>query len=496
MEVCYQLPVLPLDRPVPKHVLGRRGAICLTSSPVLFGGPAPRQLSKRRGAVSYDSSDQTALYIRMLDVRLKAPLYTPERVERERAEREKSKERYERTQRRQHTQFCTDFRPLQSRTDAVGSEAEQPVRSVLSFQKNLHSSHLSRNHTHSTHHTLDQEYVGQAKCLLRKVGSWSFDIFLFDHLSNGKSLVDLTLHLFSEYGLIKLFQLDHLKLRQFLVMVHQGYRSQNPYHNSLHAADVTQAMYCYLQEPQLSESLTSFDILLGLLAAATHDLDHPGVNQTFLIKTSHYLASLYQDTSVLENHHWKCAVSLLRESGLLSHFPFEDRKNLEKRLGSLILATDISRQNEYLSEFRAHLDRADLHLNNSQHRHFVLQMALKCADICNPCRPWHLSKLWSHKVTEEFFNQGDIERRNHLDMSILCDRNSNSVDKIQIGFMSFVVEPLFVEWARFSDTPLSHIMLGHMASNKYKWTHLPQADLREPTQSTSSKTLPQGGLGP
>ncbi|KAI4893113.1 hypothetical protein NFI96_020641 [Prochilodus magdalenae] len=501
MEVCYQLPVLPLDRTVPQHVLGRRGAICLSSSPVLFGGPAPRQLSKRRGAISYDSSDQTALYIRMLDVRLRAQTsYTPERQER--SERDERKERHERTQRRQHTHFCTDFRPLQSRIDSVGPEAQQPVRSVLSFQRNLHSSHYSRNHTQVTHHTLDQEYIGQAKCMLRKVGSWNFDIFLFDRLSNGKSLVDLTLHLFSDYGLIKLFRLDPLKLRQFLgksahvVMVHEAYRSQNTYHNSLHAADVTQAMYCYLQEPQLSESLTSCDILLGLLAAATHDLDHPGVNQTFLIKTNHYLASLYQNTSVLENHHWKCAVSLLRESGLLSHFPSEDRKNLEERLGSLILATDISRQNEYLGQFRAHLDRADLHLNNSQNRHFILQMALKCADICNPCRPWHLSKLWSHKVTEEFFSQGDIERRQNLDVSILCDRNSNTVAKIQIGFISFVVEPLFVEWARFSNTHLSRIMLGHMTSNKYNWTHSPQEDLSKSTQSTSFTTLPQGGLGP
>lgn len=45
---------------------------------------------------------------------------------------------------------------------------------------------------------------------------------------------------------------------------------------------------------QLAKSLTSYDILLGLLAAATHDLDHPGVNQPFLIKTDHYLATLYR----------------------------------------------------------------------------------------------------------------------------------------------------------------------------------------------------------
>lgn len=46
MEVCYQLPVLPLDRPVPKHVLSRRGAISFSSSSALFGCPNPRQLSQ------------------------------------------------------------------------------------------------------------------------------------------------------------------------------------------------------------------------------------------------------------------------------------------------------------------------------------------------------------------------------------------------------------------------------------------------------------------
>lgn len=45
---------------------------------------------------------------------------------------------------------------------------------------------------------------------------------------------------------------------------------------------------------QLASFLTPSDIMLGLLAAAAHDVDHPGVNQPFLIKTKHHLASLYQ----------------------------------------------------------------------------------------------------------------------------------------------------------------------------------------------------------
>lgn len=34
-------------------------------------------------------------------------------------------------------------------------------------------------------------------------------------------------------------------------MVQEDYHSQNPYHNAVHAADVTQAMHCYLREPKV-----------------------------------------------------------------------------------------------------------------------------------------------------------------------------------------------------------------------------------------------------
>lgn len=34
--------------------------------------------------------------------------------------------------------------------------------------------------------------------------------------------------------------------------------------------------------------------MASLIAAVTHDLDHPGVNQPFLVATSNHLAALYQ----------------------------------------------------------------------------------------------------------------------------------------------------------------------------------------------------------
>ncbi|XP_011487209.1 high affinity cAMP-specific 3',5'-cyclic phosphodiesterase 7A isoform X1 [Oryzias latipes] len=507
MEVCYQLPVLPLDRPVPKHVLSRRGAISFSSSSSLFGAPDPRQLSQRRGAISYDSSDQTALYIRMLG----ACVVFKELFARD--VRVRSQVGFEPERRSSHPYLRIDFRTLHTRlgygSSSDGSGTERRVHRLLSFQRYLHSSRLLRGISQQIPlHILDEDYNGQAQCMLEKVGNWNFDIFLFDRLTNGNSLVTLTFHLLNKYGLVELFQLDMVKLWRFLVMVQEDYHNDNPYHNAVHAADVTQAMYCFLQEPMLAKSLTSYDILLGLLAAATHDLGHPGVNQPFLIKTDHYLATLYRNTSVLENHHWKSAVGLLRETRLFSHLPAEDSLNMERELGSLILATDISRQNDYLSRFRMHLDKENLCLSNASHRHFVLQMALKCADICNPCRPWELSKQWSERVTEEFFQQGDIEKKHKLEVSPLCDREANTIGNIQIGFMSYVVEPLFAEWARFSDSRLSQTMLGHMGLNKASWEGLQQEQTAASEEAgpsatdaenavaggSSSKEIPQGSL--
>ncbi|CAG09087.1 unnamed protein product, partial [Tetraodon nigroviridis] len=385
-----------------------------------------------------------------------------------------------------------------SQQGEVASGTRRKVQRQLSFQRYCHASRLLRGlvpHAPLSLHLLDDGYLGQAAHMLSKVGTWNFDIFLFDRLTNGNSLVTLMCHLFNVYGLVHHFQLDMVKLHRFLGMVQEDYHSQNPYHNAVHAADVTQAMYCYLKEPKLAEQLSPLDVFLGLMAAAAHDVDHPGVNQPFLIKTRHHLASLYQvhqsvqNTSVLESHHWRSTVGMLRESGLLSHLPADMSQDIEQQLGSLILATDISRQNEFLLTFGEHLDHQDLDLQLPSHRHFILQhafrrsvpavtacvcqqIALKCADVCNPCRVWALSRQWSERVCEEFFRQGDLERKFDLEISPLCD-SRRLRPAIQTGFISYIVEPLFDEWHRFTEpSPLSRTMMGHLHQNKARWSRL------------------------
>ena len=97
----------------------------------------------------------------------------------------------------------------------------------------------------------------------------------------------------------------------------QSYHSSNPYHNGVHAADVTQAMSCFLREDSIRRHLRPVETMAALVAAVCHDLDHPGKNEKFLIATRNPLTCIYGDSSVLENHHWRSALALMRESGVM-----------------------------------------------------------------------------------------------------------------------------------------------------------------------------------
>lgn len=53
-------------------------------------------------------------------------------------------------------------------------------------------------------------------------------------------------------------------------------------------------MHCFIEQPKIKAYLTPLEAMCSLLAAVAHDLDHPGVNQHFLVATNSHLAALYQ----------------------------------------------------------------------------------------------------------------------------------------------------------------------------------------------------------
>ncbi|CAF4744337.1 unnamed protein product [Pieris macdunnoughi] len=102
---------------------------------------------------------------------------------------------------------------------------------------------------------LDDLLLGQVQCILQQSATWKFNAFTLDNVSGGRCLPVLCIHLFHMYGLISHFKLDVAKAWKLFSMIEDGYHSSNPYHNSIHAADVTQAMHCFLQQQRVRDLL-------------------------------------------------------------------------------------------------------------------------------------------------------------------------------------------------------------------------------------------------
>ncbi len=141
-----------------------------------------------------------------------------------------------------------------------------------------------------------------------------------------------------------------------------------------------------------------------------------------------------QNFSVLESHHWRFAISCFHESQIFNHLSSGEWNQIESLLKSLILATDITRQGDYIAMFKNYLSSPQsFSMAIPEHRHFILHIALKCADLGNPCRPWNLSKRWSEQICSEFYRQGDYERQLNIPITPLCNRYTTTIARIQTG---------------------------------------------------------------
>lgn len=64
------------------------------------------------------------------------------------------------------------------------------------------------------------------------------------------------------------------------------------------------------------------------------------------------------------------------------------------------------------------------------------------------------------------------------------------------GFISYIVEPLFEEWYRFTEpSSLSQTMMGHLHKNKARWSQLRYAHTPSDMQKQphSEEPVPEGG---
>lgn len=303
--------------------------------------------------------------------------------------------------------------------------------------------------------------------LMSKIDCWDMNIFEVAELSDNNPICCVGMYLFKLHGLTEEFNLNITTLAMFLHEVQRNYWNANLYHNAIHAADVAQSLHILLKRSSVDKHLTKVDYLACIIGALCHDLNHPGVNQLFLKNSGHVLVSNFK-TSPLENFHATRAQILLDSSGLIKHLEEEVQKEIYTIITRLILATDMAQHKTYMDKFNECV-AGGLDLKDQKSKILTLCIALKCADISNGCRPWDICKTWAENIMGEFFIQGDIEKIMDLPISPLCNREEDKIARTQVGFISFVLIPIFETWKNAVKGEVVDEALSHLKDNKGTW---------------------------
>ncbi|EPZ33403.1 HD-domain/PDEase-like protein [Rozella allomycis CSF55] len=317
---------------------------------------------------------------------------------------------------------------------------------------------------------LQEEEIVQCRNALENVLKWDFTALDFNFISKESPLLVLGFHFFTQNGLIQNFHIDPLKFINFLSNIQANYHKSNPYHNHMHAADVLQAVQYYMADEFFIDLLNPLDQLIIYIAAAIHDYDHPGVNNNFLINSSDPKALLYNDKSVLENHHVSASFLIMEKAGnnFLAGLSKADFKQFRQWVIECVLATDLSLHFQFVSTFKAKIaQKEDFQPQNKMDDKLVLcKVLVKCGDVNHPTRPLKTHLRWSKMCIDEFFNQGDQEKKLGLPISPFMDRDTAKVAAAQVGFIDFICWPIFDAFNNY--LPMPEVM-ENLKMNKDYW---------------------------
>ena len=272
------------------------------------------------------------------------------------------------------------------------------------------------------------------------------------------------------FGLIdeKIMPVD--KLEPFLISVANQYLTSTLYHNSLHGADITQTICLFFNNSNAEEvcHTQAIDLLSIIIAALGHDIGHPGLTNTFHINASTEMAITYNDSSCLENFHLAKLFKTIRkeETNIFEKLSTQDYKKIRKKMISEILATDMAIHGKILNNIRSKIPDHLLQekndnkndnkikkfelisdINNeettNEEKQALFDYFIHSADLGHNTKIFDISLKWVELLSNEFWLQGDKEKKMNLNISFLCDRDITNVPKSQVGFIGGFIIPTY-----------------------------------------------------
>jgi hypothetical protein len=353
---------------------------------------------------------------------------------------------------------------------------------------------LSKTNQISLNNIMDKKYISPKYYkipnlpdnIISIIESENFNIFnLEEKIGSENTLPIIGSYILKRYNLFS--KIDYEKFESFIEEIRKGYNRENPYHTDLHAADVTQTCLIYILKGKMKEifNLNDLDIASIYISCMIHDYKHPGYNNLFLININSPVSIRHNDTNVLEAYHISQTYKLIKSNEKYNIFSLmnnEEYKYIRKRMIGLVLATDMIFHFKQLEDIKNLIKEYNIKkgknrekikennkLNDIQQQ--FLEILIHACDISNPTKTFNIYNLWANKVMSEFFRQGDKEKELGLKVSMNCDRLTTTLPQCQIGFMNFIVGPLFISIVEIF--PELNFLVENLNNNveKYKKIH-------------------------
>ena len=306
------------------------------------------------------------------------------------------------------------------------------------------------------------------KELLENINNENFNIFEIDKKIGPKNILPfISIYIYNSLHFDEILKNRNI-FENFVTKISEGYNRTNPYHNDLHAADTTHTFYTYLEQGKINEicGLNKISLCSLFLSCICHDYKHPGVNNNYLKETNSSLSILYNDESVLENMHISETFKLINSNKNLNIFDNMDKsiyKTIRKQMILCVLHTDMTKHEKNIDFMNKYIKNKE----NSSNQEFM-NLIIHSTDISNPTKKFNIYCNWAELILEEFYTQGDKEKKLGLNCSF--DRNMVSLYEIQLGFIYYIEIPFSNFFTQVF--PKLNYLIENLNDNKKKLTEL------------------------
>lgn len=269
---------------------------------------------------------------------------------------------------------------------------------------------------------------------------WDFDVLLVPDKNALRQVIKKIFKYVFDFETLKI---EEDRFDNFLIEIEIRYRD-NPFHNFFHAACVTHICALLIIHTEAKLFIPMPNLFSLLVAAVSHDVDHRGRTNLFEINSGSYLAMLYNDEAVLENHHCSTTFSILREdrNNIFRNFNKEDLKSIRKMMIECILWTDMTKHVPLVKELEKKLSEDGCITNDPI---FFGKIVLHAADLSNPVRKFDIERKWGDRINAEFKAQVDVETQLGLPVlpfMIVKDEAAKCFG--EKNFVNFTAKPLWI----------------------------------------------------